>query len=67
MFSEGEEESSQVNTVVCALRTGGRNTYLNIGDSRQIPQKKKKSEAKPLNQTNKKWEDEGVSQMKLGF
>lgn len=66
MFSEGEEESRQVNTVVCALRTGGRNTYLNIGDSRQIPQKKKKNEAKPLNQTNKKWED-GVSQMKLGF
>lgn len=33
---------------MCALKTGGRNNYLNIGGSRQIPQK---NEAISLNET----------------
>ena len=48
---KGEWERIQGIAIVCALKTGGRNNYLNIGGSRQIPQK---NEAISLNETKQK-------------
>lgn len=50
--------------VLCALRTGGGNTYLSIRASRQIH---KESEISNLSQNNKKEEDKGVTEVESGF